>query len=117
MKTDFRQFIGGEWTGAANGGSWELINPANEEVIDLLPYGDGADAVAALNAASAAVPAWSETTPYQRAAILERTAGLIKSRAGEFAEITTAESGKPLDQAKGEWLSAPNYFLWAAEEA
>ena len=62
-------------------------------------------------------PAWSDTTPYQRAAILEKTAALIKSRAAEFAEITTAESGKPLDQAKGEWLSAPNYFLWAAEEA
>lgn len=117
MSMDFRQFIGGEWTGASNGGSWELINPATEEVIDLLPYGDAADAVAALNAASAALPAWSDSTPYQRAAILERTAAMIKSRAGEFAEITTAESGKPLDQAKGEWLSAPNYFLWAAEEA
>ncbi len=49
---EFRQFIGGEWTGAGNGGSWELVNPATEEVIDLIPFGDGADAIAALDAAT-----------------------------------------------------------------
>lgn len=114
---EFRQFIDGEWTGASNGGSWELVNPATEEIIDLIPFGDEVDAVAAMDAAARAFPAWSDTTPYQRAAILEKTAALIKSRASEFAGITTAESGKPLDQAKGEWLSVPNYFLWAAEEA
>ena len=56
MNMDFRQFIDGEWTGASNGGSWELINPATEEVIDLLPFGDGADAAAALDAAAAGFP-------------------------------------------------------------
>ena len=118
MNMDFRQFIGGEWTGAGNGGSWELINPATEEVIDLLPFGDGADAVAALDAAAAGFPGLEQHDSLSaRERSSRRTAALIKSRAAEFAEITTAESGKPLDQAKGEWLSAPNYFLWAAEEA
>lgn len=117
MKMDFRQFIDGEWTGASNGGSWELINPATEEVIDLLPFGNGVDAQAAMDAAARAFPAWSNTTPYERAAILERAAAAIKGRASEFGKITTGESGKPLEQARGEWLSAPNYFLWAAEEA
>ena len=114
---DFRQFIDGEWTGASNGGSWELINPATEEVIDLLPFGGEADALHAMDAAARALPDWSDGTPYRRAAILEKAAALIKARAEEFAEITTAESGKPLDQAKAEWVSAPNYFLFAAEEA
>ena len=82
---EFRQFIDGEWTGASNGGSWELINPATEEIIDLIPFGNEADAVAAMDAAARAFPAWSDTTPYQRAAILEKTAALIKSRASEFA--------------------------------
>jgi acyl-CoA reductase-like NAD-dependent aldehyde dehydrogenase len=117
MQMDFRQFIGGEWTGAANGGTWDLVNPATEEIIDLLPYGDAIDAAAALDAAADAFPSWSEKTPYERAALLEKTAGIIRSNADEFAKITTAESGKPLDQAKAEWLSAPNYFLWAAEQA
>ncbi|HSL26195.1 MAG TPA: aldehyde dehydrogenase family protein, partial [Acidimicrobiia bacterium] len=64
---DFRQFIGGEWVGAANGGTWELVNPATEEIIDLLPYGDATDAEAALDVAAAALPGWSELTPYKRA--------------------------------------------------
>jgi acyl-CoA reductase-like NAD-dependent aldehyde dehydrogenase len=117
VEMDFRQFIGGEWTAAANGGTWELINPATEEIIDLVPYGDGTDAAAALDAAAAAFPTWSETTAYQRASILEKTAGIIRSRVDDFARITTGESGKPIDQAKAEWLSSPNYFLWAAEQA
>ncbi|MGH8928411.1 MAG: NAD-dependent succinate-semialdehyde dehydrogenase [Acidimicrobiia bacterium] len=116
-KPEFRQFIDGEWVGAIGGGSWELINPATEAVVDLLPFGDGVDAAAAVDAAARAFPVWSTTTPYERAAILERTAALIKQRAAEFSAITTEESGKPLEQSKGEWLSAPNYFLWAAEEA
>ena len=67
---EFRQFIDGEWTGAINGRSWELINPATEEIIDLIPFGDETDAVAAMDAAARAFPTWSNTTPYQRASIL-----------------------------------------------
>jgi acyl-CoA reductase-like NAD-dependent aldehyde dehydrogenase len=117
MEMDFRQFIGGQWTPAANGGTWELINPATEEIIDLVPYGDATDAAAALDAAAAAFRTWSETTPYERAKILEKTAAIIRSRVDDFAKVTTAEAGKPIEQAKAEWLSSPNYFLWAAEEA
>ncbi|MGQ0847621.1 MAG: NAD-dependent succinate-semialdehyde dehydrogenase [Actinomycetota bacterium] len=113
----FSQFIDGQWVGAVNGGTWELVNPATEETIDLLPYGDAADAAAALNAAAAAFPAWSHTTPYERASYLETAASIIRGRADEFAAVTTEESGKPFAQAKAEWLSCPNYFLWAAEEA
>jgi acyl-CoA reductase-like NAD-dependent aldehyde dehydrogenase len=102
--------------GAANGGTWELVNPATEEIIDLLPFGDASDAVAAITAAAGALAAWSESTPYKRAAVLEAAASIIRSRVDEYAAITTAESGKPIEQAKAEWTSCPNYFLWAAEE-
>ncbi|HEY7563849.1 MAG TPA: NAD-dependent succinate-semialdehyde dehydrogenase [Acidimicrobiia bacterium] len=117
MDFNFQQFIGGEWIQAANGGTWELINPATEEMIDLLPFGDAVDATAALDAAARAFVTWSETTPYERAKVLEKAAAIIKSRVDEFARITTEESGKPLDQSRGEWISSPNYFLWAAEQA
>jgi acyl-CoA reductase-like NAD-dependent aldehyde dehydrogenase len=113
----FRQFIGGDWLEAVNGGTWELVNPATEETIDLIPFGDAADAEAALEAASRALGAWSASTAYERGAILDRAADLIEARASDFALITTEESGKPLAQSKAEWLSCPNYFRWAAEEA
>ncbi|MGH8923681.1 MAG: NAD-dependent succinate-semialdehyde dehydrogenase [Acidimicrobiia bacterium] len=113
----YGQFIAGEWVDASNGATWDLINPATEETVEQVPFGDEKDARAALDAAAAAFAEWSHTNPYQRARHLETAAGAIRSRADEFARITTEESGKPLEQAKAEWLSCPNYFLWAAEES
>ncbi len=114
---EYRQYIGGDWTQAVQGGNWELVNPATEEIIDLIPFGDAADAESAVAAAADAGPSWAEATAYERAAILTRAADLIESRADRFSLVTTEESGKPLAQSKAEWLACPNYFRWAAEEA
>jgi acyl-CoA reductase-like NAD-dependent aldehyde dehydrogenase len=94
-----------------------LINPATEEVLEQLPFGDETDAGRAIDAAAAAFPEWSHLTAYKRGAVLERAALFIEDHLDEFARITTEEAGKPLAEARGEWASAPNYFRWAAEEA
>ncbi len=112
-----RMLIGGEWLTARGGGIWPLIDPATEAVIAELPYGDSADARAALDAAAGAFPAWSRKTAYERAAILHKAADLIAARVDAYARRTTEESGKPLAQARGEWASAPSYLRFAAEEA
>ena len=114
---DFRQQIGGEWVDAVGGGTWDLVNPATEEVIEQLPFGGREDAYAAIDAAAGAFPEWSHLTPYQRAAILEQAAQFVDANLDEFARITTEESGKPLAQAKAEWSVAPAQFRWAAGEA
>jgi acyl-CoA reductase-like NAD-dependent aldehyde dehydrogenase len=114
---EFRQLIGGEWKDASDGNTWELINPATEEVIDLIPYGGGEDARAAIEAAAAAFPDWSQRTAYQRGSILEKAADLIARQLDDFARLTTEESGKPLVQSRGEWSGAPLYLRWAAGEA
>ncbi len=111
------QLIGGEWVDAADGGTWDLVNPATEEVIEQVPFGGAADARAAIAAATTAASSWADTTPYERAEILARAAGLLVERADEYAVVTTEESGKPLAQARAEWLSAPNYLIYAGEEA
>jgi acyl-CoA reductase-like NAD-dependent aldehyde dehydrogenase len=112
-----RLLIGGEWVGAADGRTQDLINPATEETIDRIAFGGREDAEGAIDAAAAAFAAWSETNPYERAAILTRAAALITERADEYGRLTTEESGKPFAQSKAEWLSAPNYLIHAAEEA
>ena len=114
---DFKQLIGGEWVGAANGGTWDLVNPATEEVIETLPFGDAADLVAAVDAAHGAFHEWSHLTAYQRSKVLLKAADIILENIDEFARITTEESGKPFAQSKGEWLGAPNQLRWAAGEA
>jgi succinate-semialdehyde dehydrogenase / glutarate-semialdehyde dehydrogenase len=117
LSTDDRMLIGGEWVAARGRGIWPLVDPATEAVIAELPYGDAADARAALDAAADAFPAWARKTVYERGAILAKAADLIAARVEAYARRTTEESGKPLGQSRGEWASAPNYLRFAAEEA
>jgi acyl-CoA reductase-like NAD-dependent aldehyde dehydrogenase len=111
------QLINGDWVGAVDGATRDLVNPATETVIETMPHGGAADATLAVDAAAAAFPGWSRTNPYARAAILHRAADLLVERADDYAVITTEESGKPLAQSRAEWLSAPNYLRYAADEA
>jgi len=112
----FKQYINGAWVDAANGGTWDLINPATEDVLSVLPFGDAADTAAAIAAAAAAFPAWRDTTPYERGGYLVKAAAHIAANVDAFARITTEESGKPLRESAGEWRSSTNYLRYYAEE-
>ncbi|GIU91822.1 MAG: NAD-dependent succinate-semialdehyde dehydrogenase [Acidimicrobiia bacterium] len=113
----FAQLIGGEWVEASDGGWWDLVDPGRGEVVDRVPFGGAEDARRAIDAAAEALYTWADTNPYERADILHRAADLLVERADEYAVVTTEESGKPLAQSRAEWLSAPNYLRFAAEEA
>lgn len=117
MRYQYRQWIGGAWCDAKNGGSWDVLNPATEEVVRTVPFGDAEDCRAAIAAAACAFPSWSQKTAYERAAFLKRGADLMRERSAELAQTTVRESGKPLAQAKGEWTVAADLFEWFAEEA
>jgi succinate-semialdehyde dehydrogenase len=117
MEFIFKQLINGEWVDANNGGTWDLLNPATEEVIGVMPFGDASDARNALDFAAAAFPKWSRKTPYERADVLMKAAEWINARLDDLARISTEESGKPLRESKAEWRSATNYLAWFAEEA
>jgi acyl-CoA reductase-like NAD-dependent aldehyde dehydrogenase len=109
--------IDGALAPASSGATWNLINPASETAIGEIAFGDGVDAAAAINAASKAFDSWRDLGPYRRAEILHAAADLLIARAEEYAALTSEESGKPFGEAKGEWLSAPDYLRFAAEEA
>lgn len=114
---DFKQLVGGKWVDASGGGTWDLVNPATEQVIQQVPFGDAADATAAIDAAADSFPEWSHLTAYQRGSVLEGAADYIESHLDEMAATTTEESGKPFAQARAEWVGAPNQLRWAAGEA
>ncbi len=111
-----RMLIGGEWVEARDKGTWDLIDPGSEEVIERVAYGGADDVAAAIDAAHAAFPAWAALTAYQRGAVLEKAAAWIGEHVDDLALITTQESGKPLGDSKGEWLSAASYLRWFAGE-
>jgi len=115
-----RLLVDGRWRGAADGGHWALVDPGRGETIAEVPYARSeaaaADATAAVDAAHRAFATWSRLSPYQRAEVLERAASWIRGRADALARCTSEESGKPLGEAKAEWLSACNYLTWFAAE-
>lgn len=117
MSNQYQQYIGGEWCKARNGGTWDVLNPATEEVVRTVPFGDAEDCRAAIGAAARAFPSWSQKTAYERAALLKKAADLIRERSADLARTTVTECGKPLAQAKGEWGVAADLFEWFAEEA
>lgn len=113
---EVKQFINGEWINAIGNGTIQLINPATEEVIGDISFGNADDCNAAIDAASQAFKTWSKTTPYFRAEILKKAAQFIRDHVQEFATDMVYESGKPLAEAKGEFMVAANLFEWYAEE-
>src|SRR5258707_12908543 len=76
-----------------------VVNPATEEVVAAAPRADRAQLEQAVAAAKAAFPRWSETPVRDRGALLARLADAVEVRQAEFAEILTAENGKPIAQA------------------
>jgi succinate-semialdehyde dehydrogenase len=116
MSYVYKERIGDAWCEAVGGNSRNVLNPATEEPIVMVPFGDARDCRAAIDAAHAAFPSWSNRTAYERAALLLHAASLMRERAAELARTTVLESGKPLVQARGEWLVAADLYEWFAEE-
>lgn len=84
--------INGETVDGANG-TYEIINPATEEVVGYAPEASVQQNLDATAAAAAAFPAWSETAPEERAELLNRAADLLESRLDEFVPVVQAETG------------------------
>jgi acyl-CoA reductase-like NAD-dependent aldehyde dehydrogenase len=111
-------FIDGRWQPAASGATFEATNPATGAVIGALAEGGRADATRAVEAAHRAAPAWGRTSPFERAAALERIAVRIERRRDELARALTEDQGKPLHaEAYGEVEELIVYFRMAAADA
>ena len=92
---------GGEYEGTG-GRSAEVTDPATGTITARLSLAAPADVDAAVAAAKAAFPAWRDTSLARRARVLFRFRELLDARAGELAELITAEHGKVLSDARGE---------------
>ena len=110
-------FIDGEWTEAASGARFDVINPATEEVIATVADGGPEDARRAIETAGRVQADWAKTAPRERSEILRRAYDLIMARQDELALIMTSEMGKPFAEAKGEVAYAAEFFRWFSEEA
>jgi len=109
--------VGGKWVDASDGRTFDVGDPATGEVIAVVADASVEDGLAAVSAASAALPGWSATPPRQRAEVLRRTFELMTERTDQLARLIVRENGKALTDARGEVTYAAEFFRWFAEEA
>jgi acyl-CoA reductase-like NAD-dependent aldehyde dehydrogenase len=109
-------FVGGEWRGIEGRDTMPVINPATGDRIGLLPVATREDIDDALAAAGEAFRAWSETSAWDREAVLKKAAALIGERRAALATMLTLENGKPLADANGELDRVIETIVWCAEE-
>ncbi len=84
--------IGGRWVDSGDG-TYEIINPATEEVVGRAPNASVADAEAACAAAREAFPAWAATPADERLALLKAAATAIRAKNDELVPLVIAETG------------------------
>lgn len=112
-----KAYINGVWQQAANGKTFEVMNPATGEVLASVPDMDREDVRTAIDAADAAWPAYRDLTAKERSAILRKWFNLIMEHKEELARIMTIESGKVMTESLGEVNYGASFIEWFAEEA
>jgi aldehyde dehydrogenase (NAD+) len=95
LVTSNTHLIGGEWVPAASGQTIAVIDPSTGETLAHAPRGAAADVDAAVRAATDAFPAWRDTSPSDRAALLMRWAELIDQHEEEIDRLEISEVGRP----------------------
>ena len=111
-------YVDGRWQAPVQGGHFEVVNPATEEVIHQAPAGTAGDVDRAVAAARAAFEGgWARTTGKERALFLRRIAEGIASRKDELARLEVLDNGKPLPEAAWDIDDTAGCFAYYAELA
>lgn len=110
-------YIDGSWRSGEGRDVHQVLNPATGEVLAELPLATATDLDEALAASAKGFALWRATDVNARAAVLHKTAALIRERAEHIATLLTMEQGKPLAEARTETLSCAAVFEYCAEEA
>ena len=116
MYEKFGQFINGKWQQSSDKSTYEVINPANEEVLGKASKATPEDVNLALKSAEKGLLTWKQTPPWQRSYIIRKIADKMREKQDVLAKWMTLEVGKPFAEAKGEVGGAADIFEWNAEE-
>jgi aldehyde dehydrogenase (NAD+) len=116
LKKKYDLFIDGKWVKPSSGVYFKTINPANEEVLSEVAYGNQDDVDKAVKAARKAyTDVWSIMPAAERAKYIYRIARLMQERARELAVAETLDAGKTIRESRD--IDVPlacNYFFYYA---
>jgi acyl-CoA reductase-like NAD-dependent aldehyde dehydrogenase len=108
--------IGSDWVDAADGRTFETIDPATGEAICEVAHAGAEDVARASAAAAAALDGkWGQLPAAGREKLMHALAGLIEQNADELAELESLDNGKPVTLAKAvDVASAANHLRYYA---
>lgn len=110
-------YINGEWVSSVSDETLTVYNPATNEKVGEIAYGNKEDTEKAIHAAEQAFSTWKKRTADERSAFLKAIANELRNRSEAIAETITLEMGKPIQESRGEVGLAISYVDWYAEEA
>ncbi len=102
MVEKYKMFIGGKWVESSSEETFDVRNPATEEVIANVPLGAKEDAKSAIDAAREKFDngIWSNKTPAERSLILWKLAGLVEANAQKIATLESMNVGKTIKYSR-----------------
>ena len=117
MYEKFGQFINGKWQKSSSGETYDVINPATEEIIGKASKANKTDIEKCLKSAEKGLQDWKKISPWERSKIIRKISDLIRKKSDTLAKWLTLEVGKPLKESYGEIAGAADIFEWSGEEA
>ena len=108
-------YINGKWLEGSEG-TFEVKNPATGEILATVQKGGEKETKEAIQAANKAFEGWSQTSPAERAKLMNKMADLVENDSERLAKIMTMEQGKPLSQAAAEIQTNVENLRWNAAE-
>jgi len=117
MYSKFGQFIDGKWQKSSSAETYDVINPATEEIIGKASKANKNDIDLSLKSAEKGFEIWKNTSPWERSKIIRKISELIRKRIDVLSKWLTLEVGKPLTEGAAEAGGAADIFEWSSEEA
>ncbi len=109
-------FIDGESKRSSSGETFEVINPATQEVIGEVASGTTEDANSAIDAARTAFPKWARIPPADRAEVLFKVGEMLRENKDELARLLTIEEGKAFKESIAELKQGYHTVMYYAGE-
>ena len=112
--TRYKNLVNGEWKSSEK--EITIYSPINQEELGTVPAMSQVEVDEAMQAARAALPAWRDLAPVERAAYLHKAAAILERDKEEIGTILAKEVAKGIKAAIGEVVRTADLIRYAAEE-
>lgn len=112
----YKNLLHGEWVGSKSGSTIKITNPSNGSTLAYVSKFNKEEVDTAFASCSAGQEAWSNTTVYERARILHKTADLLEEHEKELADILVKEIAKDIESSLAEVKRTADFIRFTADE-